>query len=125
MRHKDMIRIPGGTQALKRTANYQVEIVSGRLTTISVPRPYGALILKAAAYVADSRDRDRHLKDAAVILACAEDPFAEFEQMAGSDHKRLAVLRRELVDTHRAWLLMPEGDAQRGQAVLRLLHPPD
>lgn len=121
LRRRDMVKIPGGTQALKRTAHLQLEIVRGRVTTISVPRPYGAVILKAAAYSADTRDRDRHLQDAAVLLACIENPFSELEHTAGSDRSRLAILSRELVDTHRAWFLMPEADARRGQTVLRVL----
>jgi hypothetical protein len=108
-------------QALKRTANYTVEIISGEVITVSVPRPFGALILKAAAYQADTRDRDRHLQDAAVLLACVDDPIAERDQLHGSDRSRLLTLERELVDTHSAWLLMPDADARRGQAVLRAL----
>lgn len=123
MRRKDMVKVPGGTQALRRTANYELEITEGQVTSISVPQPFGAAILKAAAYVADSRDPDRHLQDAAVLLACIADPFEELDQLAGSDSRRLGILRRELVNTHPAWLLMPEADARRGQAALRVLRP--
>ncbi|WP_353508134.1 hypothetical protein [Intrasporangium sp.] len=58
MRSRDMVKIEGGTQALKRTANYRLAIAKGEHIIISVPRPFGALILKAAAYKADNRDRD-------------------------------------------------------------------
>ena len=77
MRRMEMVKIEGGTQALKRTANYRLKITPGESTTISVPQPFGALILKAAAYKTDSRDPGRHLNDAAVLLACIEDPFDE------------------------------------------------
>ena len=43
---------------------------------VSVPSAFGALILKAAAYQSDSRDRDRHLQDAALLLAAIDDPRA-------------------------------------------------
>lgn len=125
MRSRAMVKIEGGTQALKRTANYRLEIAKGEHIIISVPRPFGALILKAAAYKADTRDRDRHLQDAAVLLACIEDPDAERDGFAGTDRSRLLTLERELVDQNPAWLLMPEPDARRGQAVLRLLCAPD
>jgi len=125
MRSRDMVKIEGGTQALRRTANYRLEIAKGEHIIISVPRPFGALILKAAAYKADTRDRDRHLQDAAVLLACIEDPDAERDGFAGTDRSRLLTLERELVDENPAWLLMPEPDARRGQAVLRLLCAPD
>ena len=121
MRRMDMVKIPGGTQALRRTVNYRLKIEESEITTISVPRPFGALILKAAAYVTDSRDPERHLFDAAVLLACIDNPIAERESFAGSDRSRMLVLERELVEGHRAWLRMPVEDARRGRAVLRAL----
>ena len=99
---RDMVRIEGGTQALRRTINAHLvinahlEIEAGTITTISVPRPFGALILKAAAYLADSRNRDRHLHDAVALLACIEDPFAERDSFTGSDRSRLQNLRNRL-----------------------------
>ena len=127
MRGRDLVAIEGGTQALRRTVNARLEIEAGAQTTISVPRPFGALILKAAAYLADSRDPERHLADAAALLACIDDPFAERDGFAGSDRKRLAVLERTLLahDTggiaHPAWLQMPAGVREEAQGALRLL----
>lgn len=118
---RDMVRIEGGTQALKRTVNARVEIDPGVITTISVPRPFGAVILKAAAYRADSRERARHLADAAALLACIEDPFAEREGLMGSDRSRLLTLQRELADDHVAWLGLPDGKRNDARAALRLL----
>lgn len=118
---RDMVRIEGGTQALRRTINARLQIEPGTITTVSVPRPFGAVILKAAAYRTDSRDRDRHLADAAALLACIEDPFAEREGFAGSDQSRLATLERALVDDHIAWLGLPEGRRNTARAALRLL----
>lgn len=121
LRRHEMFRIEGGTQALRRTANYVVELERGEHATISVPRPFGALILKAAAYITDTRDRGRHLEDAAVLLACVQDPIAELEKSSGSDRSRLLTLADELTDAHPAWQLMPASDAERGRAVLRVL----
>lgn len=121
MRRMAMVKVPGGTQALRRTVNYRLEIEKGEITTISVPRPFGAFILKAAAYAADSRDPERHLFDAAVLLTCIDNPITERKSFSGSDRSRLLVLQRELVGGHRAWLRMPMPDARRGQAVLRAL----
>ena len=83
MRRMDMVKVPGGTQALRRTANYRLTFNEETPFTISVPQPFGALIFKTAAYVSDSRDPARHLQDAAVLLACIDDPFAELDQLAG------------------------------------------
>ncbi len=89
-------------------------------TTISVPDAFGALILKAAAHKADARDRERHLTDAAVLLACV-DPFEE-RAPSGSDRSRLLHLQKHLADpTAPAWLPLPEGARRNGQAALDLL----
>lgn len=121
---REMVRIEGGTQALRRTINARLEIEVGKVITVSVPRPFGAVILKAAAYVTDSRDPERHLADAAALLACIEDPFLEREGLAGSDRRRLATLERVLVDDHIAWLGVPESHRASARAALRLLCTP-
>ncbi|HAM44021.1 MAG TPA: hypothetical protein DCM67_03220 [Propionibacteriaceae bacterium] len=120
LRGHQMVRIEGGTQALRRTVNAQLQIVPGTVSTISVPRPFGALILKAAAYLADTRDRDRHLFDAAVLLACIDDPFSEREEFIGSDRARIAVLRRSLGEDHPAWRALPEDHRTQAQLALEL-----
>jgi hypothetical protein len=121
LRGRNMVAIEGGTQALRRTINARLEIEPNKVTTISVPRPFGALILKAAAYRADSRDPERHLYDAAALLACIEDPLAEQEGFTGSDRSRLATLERALPDDHLAWLSLRPRDRSQAQDALRLL----
>ena len=121
MRGRDMVPIEGGTQALRRTMNAAIEIQPGTTTTISVPRPFGAVILKSAAYTADSRDRDRHLSDAAALLACIEDPFSELSQIAGSDRRRIQTLIDRLPANHPAWLPLDPAARRDAQAALRVL----
>lgn len=121
LRGRAMVKIDGGTQALRRTINARLEIVTGRTTNISVPDAFGALILKAAAYQTDSRDRERHLYDAAVLLCCIENPYVEKERFAGSDRKRLQLLAKSLSADHPAWRRIPPGAGADGQAALRLL----
>lgn len=120
MRGRTMVAIDGGTQALRRTVNARIEIAPGTDTVISVPRPFAAVVLKAAAYLADSRDRERHLFDAAALLACVEDPFVEREGFAGSDRKRLLRLQQALPESHLAWRQLGEArdDAQATLDVL-------
>lgn len=110
-----------GTQALRRTVNAVLEITPGVSTTISVPGPLGALILRAAAYQSDSRDRERDFYDAAALLACIEDPYAERGSFAGSDRSRLRLLDRTLAAEHGAWLRLPRDVQTQAQAALRLL----
>lgn len=121
LRGKDMVAIEGGTQALGRTVNARLQIISDRTTTVSVPSPFGAVILKAAAYQTDSRDKERHLQDAALLLAVIEDPYVEREQFAGSDRSRLQALARAMPDQARAWRALPADRRADGQAALRIL----
>jgi predicted nucleotidyltransferase len=121
LRGKSMVAVAGGTQALRRTMNARLEITAGTTTTISIPSAFGALILKAAAYVSDSRDKERHLQDAVVLLAAIDDPFAAREGFAGSDRKRVRALVRVLSDDARPWRLLPAEWRTNGQAALRIL----
>ncbi|MGL4177749.1 MAG: nucleotidyl transferase AbiEii/AbiGii toxin family protein [Dermatophilaceae bacterium] len=118
---REMVRIEGGTQALRRTVNARLAIRSGTVATISVPRPFGALILKAAAYTTDSRDRERHLFDAAALLASIDDPFAERDELTGSDRRRIATLVARLDATHPAWRALPEDHRIQARLTLDLL----
>jgi hypothetical protein len=122
LRGRTMVAIEGGTQALRRTINARLEIAASRTTTVSVPSPFGAVILKAAAYQADSRDRERHLQDAALLLAVIDDPFVEREQFAGSDRSRIQTLARALPDSAAQWRTLPAEARADGQTALRILN---
>ncbi len=122
LRGRTMVAIEGGTQALRRTINARLQIAAGRATTVSVPSPFGAVILKAAAYQTDSRDRERHLQDAALLLAVIEDPYAEREQLAGSDRSRLQALARALPDSAAQWRTLADEVRINGQVALRILN---
>jgi len=122
LRGRTMVAIEGGTQALRRSINARLQIASSRTTTVSVPSPSGAVILKAAAYQTDSRDRERHLQDAALLLAVVEDPYAEREQFAGSDRSRLQTLARALPDSTAQWRTLPADVSANGQTALRILN---
>ena len=121
LRGRDMVRIVGGTQALQRTVNAVLEITTGTRTHISVPSPLAAVVLKAAAYTTDSRDRDRHLFDAAALLACVDDPFVERDGLRGSDRRRLSILRQALANDHPAWRQLPRDHRANADAALRIL----
>ena len=117
-----MVAISGGTQALTRTINARLAI-DGTTVELSVPDVLGAMILKSAAHLADSRNPARHLSDAAVLLACMTDPFADRDRLtSGSDRKRVAHLDKYLGDTsHSAWVALDADAARDGQAALRIL----
>ncbi|OBG81621.1 hypothetical protein A5699_08055 [Mycobacterium sp. E802] len=117
---RNVFAVSGGTSALRKTVNCEVDIIEG-VVTLSVPDVLGALVLKGAAYIEDSRDRDRHLDDAAVLACAATNPVADRARMVGSDRRRIAALWKVLQDdNHRSWLAT--GDrARSGRAALRLL----
>ena len=97
------IQIAGGNQALQRL---QVITVTkdDRTSDVPVPSVLGSLILKAAAYQVDSRDRERHAADAAFLVSLITDPFDLAGQLKGSDRKRLRVLNTAIGSrTHPVW----------------------
>lgn len=113
--------VPGGTAALRRTVNCDLE-VDGDSMTISVPDPLAALVLKGAAYLADHRDGRRHLVDAAVLAATIREPRRERQRMRGSDARRIGALADELLDgRHSVWRMLNAEDARRGRDVFETL----
>lgn len=111
----------GGAQALARTE--RVTVSDGDAAVyLSIPDRLGALVLKAAAHGADGRDRERHLRDGALLAALITDHRKELARLQGSDRKRLRRLRDALADPLQdAWLLLPDDLRQRGQDTLRIL----
>lgn len=94
----DTIRVPGGRQALQRTVPTTAS-KGARSAVVPVPDLLGALVLKAAAWATDSRDRERHSGDAAFLVSLIGDPIAERGRFAGSDRKRLLRLDDVLADS--------------------------
>ena len=96
---REVMPVAGGAQAMGRLQ--LMEFQRNGETTISVPVPtvHGALILKAAAHMVDSRDRDRHLLDAITLLACIVDIDPIISDLRGSDRTRLRHILRA-IDEH-------------------------
>ena len=117
-----MFEVEGGTQALGRTLVFEMLTRAEGLVRITVPDELGALVLKGAAYRADSRDRDRHLQDAAVLAACITDHATELSRLGGSDRKRIRILARALSDSSSLpWLVLSPDQRVAGQDTLRIL----
>ncbi|WP_052595191.1 hypothetical protein [Luteipulveratus mongoliensis] len=115
-------RAPGGTSALRKTVD--CTITADPPVTISVPNVLGAMTLKGGAYLQDSRDKDRHLEDAAMLAATVEDADAirdDDAQWTGSDTSRIAALSRNLPDSHAAWGAIPSNLRPRAEISLRIL----
>ncbi|GAB2978230.1 hypothetical protein [Actinotalea caeni] len=101
-----LVEAPGGTSALRKTVDLRLSTEAGDDVTISIPNVLGALTLEGGAYRVDSRDRDRHLLDGAMLAATVRDADALLESpemWTGSDARRIRNLARALPDDHPAW----------------------
>lgn len=117
---RKVFEVPGGTSALEKTVNCEVATDSG-VMLLRIPDALGALVLKGAAYIADTRDRQRHLDDAAVLACAVTDPIGDRARMIGSDRRRIEALWGTLQDLdHQSWLPVTQ-HARRGHNALRIL----
>jgi hypothetical protein len=123
---RKLFQVPAGTSALRKTVDCTIEREAESGLTFSIPDALGALVLKSAAYKEDSRDRDRHLDDAAFLACTVEDPSREAERLKGSDRGRIQLLARKLEDAnHRSWQLVPEEIRGFGRnALIRMSRDP-
>jgi hypothetical protein len=99
--------IDGGAQALDRVLHLRVEATDGPVS-LRVPNLLGALVLKAAAAAVDSRDRERHLRDALILASMIADPLSVRAQMRGSDRRRLTRLLSQLSHAQMKRSVFPE-----------------
>ncbi|MFD1376745.1 hypothetical protein ACFQ4U_10470 [Micrococcus antarcticus] len=120
---REPFQVSAGTQALKRTANCQILDDEGTvISTLSIPSPLAALVLKGAAYREDTRDRDRHLEDAALLSTIISDPLAVVPELQGSDRSRIIGLNKHLSDlNHPAWARIEEDRRRDGHYALDIL----
>lgn len=90
---------------------------------VGVPDELGALVAKGAAWLVDRRDRERHLDDAAVLLASTTDASVlAYESMSKNDRRRIRATTDELSDPmHISWTALNSADRERGMLVLALL----
>lgn len=84
----------------------------------------GHEMIRIAAYTTGSRDKERHLFDAAALLACIDDPFTERAEFTGSDRRRIATLVHSLPVEHPAWSALPDSHRTQAQLTLDLLVNP-
>ncbi|WP_240615043.1 hypothetical protein [Arthrobacter ruber] len=89
---------------------------------VSIPNALGALVLKGAAYMSDSRDPGRHLEDGAVLAATMTAPLSVVPELKGHDRNRIGALHKELInERHSAWLLLEPANRDTGLTAFRVL----
>lgn len=88
-----------------------------------VPDALGALVLKGAAYTADTRDRGRHIHDA-VLARTVSNPVIERERMIGNDLRRVQARWCVLQDRdHPSWIATGDRASQGHTALAALGRP--
>jgi hypothetical protein len=107
------IETEGGRQALIRTERVPVHI--GRRRGF-VPRPHllGAIVVKAAAVVVDSRDTDRHREDLVILadIAVSTGGLRVYEpQTTPHDRKRIRRALEQMPETGLYWRLADDREA--------------
>lgn len=97
--------VDAGEQAIRRRDTYALSFGDGTQATVGVTDELGALVAKGAAYIVDTRDRERHLDDTVVLLACVADVSAlALDTVNHSDRKRIKATTDILTDdAHAAW----------------------
>lgn len=118
---RPIMRAPGATLALQDPDVYIVE-ADGRDVRISVPRTPAALVLKAAAFKNDQRDRGRHLEDLVVLLAADTTAPSEYWSIPATQRRHLRPAVDHLVDLgHPAWLILDEHDRELARRAFETL----
>lgn len=99
---RPLFGVPGGSRALQQTINVDFQTRQGGARLI-VPSIRGALVLKGAAYLEDSRDSGRHAEDAVVLLACATSPEETLAGLSQRSRRRVRALTKELSEHAGPW----------------------
>ncbi|MDQ1246167.1 MAG: hypothetical protein QG597_534 [Actinomycetota bacterium] len=102
-RGRPLFGIPGGTRALQETVNVTLATSDGERLLV-IPSAKGALVMKAAALRADSRDRERHAEDSVLLLACAVQPADLVQGLSSRSRKRLRSTVKHLDENRDPWL---------------------
>jgi len=114
------LEVPGGTQALRRSAEAEVRL-GAREGALPRPDLLGAILVKARAVEVDDLP-DAQRRDVAFLLSLVPDPWAMREDLRGQERKWLA-RRKELGDPgHPAWSGIQA--AADGQIALEVLSEP-
>jgi hypothetical protein len=99
------VRVPGGTQALQRSAATEVRS-RATVGTVPVPSLLGALLVKIRAILVDDQPEAQR-RDAAFLLSLVDDPEAHAADLSASERRWLG---------RHGYLADPEQECYRGIA---------
>lgn len=116
-----MLEASGGAQAVERKSRL-ILVSDDSSVTVITPDLLGALVMKAAASVSDTRDAERHLQDVAMLSSLVKDHVSFINRLHGSDKKRLRAVAVLLSNPNSsAWLLLDPHERIAGIDTLRIL----
>ncbi|MFG1706356.1 hypothetical protein ACFLIM_24475 [Nonomuraea sp. M3C6] len=105
---KDAIEIDGGWRALQSTGVMPV-MFDYRQGQVPMPDLGGALVIKARAALADSRDPQRHLLDLAFLLSLVDNPRRLRERFTARDRTHLRCLALDGDTRQLPWIMLRDG----------------
>lgn len=111
------VEVPGGSQALRRTALIDVRL-DGQSWALPRPSLLGAILLKARAVDVDP-DAERHLADLAFLLTLVEDPFELVAELTAKEQRHLSAHHSLRDANHPAWRSV--WNPERGLGALAVL----
>lgn len=95
------VSVPGGSQALARSRQVEVEL-EGERHTLPCPSLIGAILLKARA-VDVGEDADKHRRDLALLLSAVKDPRTVVLELTPPEKRWLRRRREMLTISHPSW----------------------
>lgn len=122
---ENIFTTPGGAQACDRCMRLALEDGDTRCV-IRMPDQLGALILKAAAWVADRGDgRMRHLQDAVILCAIMDSPEDQRQRLhSRNDFRRVKAIREAVIEEEQWLYAVPRSDMNRAKDTLdKLIYP--
>jgi predicted nucleotidyltransferase len=106
------VSIPGGQRAINRRITVEVDTAHGS-GVVPLPDLAGALVMKARAAGADTRDRMRHYTDLAQLPSIIDDPLDFRERLDAKEKRYLGRVRLADDPTRSPWLTINERTRQR------------
>lgn len=98
-----VLSVPGGRRALSQRERVEWHTPEDRRVALYIPSLRDSIAIKGAAYLVDSRDRNRHLSDGITLLACVDAPHKMRAGLSMRSRKRIRSLLRGL-EQREPWL---------------------
>jgi hypothetical protein len=114
--------VEAGSQAITRSDTFFVSSTRGSIT-VHAPDVLGALVAKGAAMRVDNRNPERHVEDAALLLASIESVGdMSLHSLNKNDRRRLAAIAQRLQNGRDvAWATISRANQQKGISNLERL----